>query len=130
MWESMGGGWMWLMRSRRPSGERWVPHRPFFYLKTVQHCGARFQEAVSTPLQCLSRPGSFGLGKHCGVHVYLRALGVLTRVPSLLQFSAVCKKAKPDCLIVGELIHGNYNNWIGPDLLDSGTNYQHSKVKP
>jgi len=44
------------------------------------------------------------------------------------EFRKVCKAAKPDCILVGEMIHGNYNNWVGADLLDSGTNYQQSKA--
>ena len=40
----------------------------------------------------------------------------------------VCDDAKPDgtCLLVGEMIHGNYNGWVGNDRLHSGTNYQMS----
>ncbi len=40
------------------------------------------------------------------------------------DFRRVCKAAKPDCFLVGEMIHGLYTNWIGPDMLDAGTGYQ------
>ncbi|MFX1278746.1 MAG: alpha-amylase family glycosyl hydrolase [Promethearchaeota archaeon] len=39
------------------------------------------------------------------------------------EFRQVCKKAKPDCLLVGELIREPYNKWVGPELLDAGTGY-------
>ena len=44
------------------------------------------------------------------------------------EFRAVCKEANPDCILVGEMIHGNYNQWVGNDRLESGTNYQLSKA--
>jgi hypothetical protein len=40
----------------------------------------------------------------------------------------VCDEIDPDCLLVGEMIHGNYNNWVGNDRLHSGTNYQLSRA--
>ncbi|MFX1449824.1 MAG: alpha-amylase family glycosyl hydrolase [Promethearchaeota archaeon] len=40
------------------------------------------------------------------------------------QFRQVCKNAKSDCFLVGEMIHGPYSKWVGPDLLDAGTGYQ------
>ncbi len=40
------------------------------------------------------------------------------------EFRRVCKTAKPDCFLVGEMIHGPYTKWVGPDLLDAGTGYQ------
>jgi hypothetical protein len=44
------------MVRREPIAYGW-PVTPIFDLKTVQrYCGARFQEAVSTPQQCLNRP--------------------------------------------------------------------------
>jgi len=44
------------------------------------------------------------------------------------EFRAVCDNTKlgKDCLLVGEMIHGNYNYWVGDDRLHSGTNYQMS----
>jgi cyclomaltodextrinase len=39
-------------------------------------------------------------------------------------FRQVCKNIKPDCFLLGEMIHGPYTNWIGPNLLDAGTGYQ------
>jgi len=43
------------------------------------------------------------------------------------EFRQVCMAVKPDCLLVGEMIHGNYRGWVGPDRLHSGTNYQLSR---
>jgi glycosidase len=40
------------------------------------------------------------------------------------EFRQVCKKIKPDCLLIGEMIHGPYDKWVGPELLDAGTGYQ------
>ena len=40
------------------------------------------------------------------------------------EFRQVCKNAKPDCILIGEMIHGPYDDWIGPELLDAGTGYQ------
>jgi len=44
------------------------------------------------------------------------------------EFAAACRAAKPDCVLVGELIHGNYRERVGPGLLHSATNYQLSKA--
>ena len=40
------------------------------------------------------------------------------------EFREICKKAKPDCVLIGEMIHGPYDKWVGPELLDVGTGYQ------
>lgn len=40
------------------------------------------------------------------------------------EFRRVCKEVKPDCLLLAEMIHGDYRAWVAPDLLDVGTNYQ------
>ena len=42
------------------------------------------------------------------------------------EFRRVCDSVDKDCLLVGEMIHGNYNDWVGHDRLHSGTNYQMS----
>ena len=42
------------------------------------------------------------------------------------EFRKVCDSVDKDCLTVGEMIHGNYNDWVGHDRLHSGTNYQMS----
>lgn len=42
----------------------------------------------------------------------------------LKEFRVVCKNINPDCLLVGEMIHGEYTQWVGKDLLDTGTSYQ------
>ena len=44
------------------------------------------------------------------------------------EFAAECRATKPDCALLGELMHGDYNTHVGPGLLDSGTNYQLSKA--
>jgi glycosidase len=44
------------------------------------------------------------------------------------EFATACNDAKPDCALLGELMHGDYNTHVGPGLLDSGTNYQLSKA--
>eukprot|EP00237_Pycnococcus_provasolii_P014673 CAMPEP_0205948902 /NCGR_PEP_ID=MMETSP1459-20131121/1166_1 /ASSEMBLY_ACC=CAM_ASM_001120 /TAXON_ID=41880 /ORGANISM="Pycnococcus provasolii, Strain RCC931" /LENGTH=868 /DNA_ID=CAMNT_0053320331 /DNA_START=210 /DNA_END=2816 /DNA_ORIENTATION=- len=43
------------------------------------------------------------------------------------EFRHVCQEAKPDSILIGELIHGNYNTWTDNHLLHSGTNYQLQK---
>lgn len=43
------------------------------------------------------------------------------------EFAQACRDAKPDCVLLGELMHGDYGTHVGPGLLDSGTNYQLSK---
>ena len=43
-------------------------------------------------------------------------------------FRAECKAARADCLLVGEMMHGNYTTWVGPTLLDSAINCQLSKA--
>ena len=43
------------------------------------------------------------------------------------EFAGACRAAKHDCVLLGELMHGDYNTHVAPDLLDSGTNYQLSK---
>lgn len=35
-----------------------------------------------------------------------------------------CKGKKPDFWLMGEIIHGDYNRWANPDMLDSVTNYE------
>ncbi|NVM55452.1 MAG: hypothetical protein HWN66_17225 [Candidatus Helarchaeota archaeon] len=53
-------------------------------------------------------------------------LDVAYKIPSGFwrEFRIVCKSIKPDCFLVGEMIHGPYTKWIGPELLDAGTGYQ------
>jgi cyclomaltodextrinase len=40
------------------------------------------------------------------------------------EFRRECKRINPDCLLLGEMIYGDYRTWVAPDLLDSGTDYQ------
>ncbi|MDR2531295.1 MAG: maltodextrin glucosidase [Oscillospiraceae bacterium] len=35
-----------------------------------------------------------------------------------------CKALKPDFWLMGETLHGDYNKWFNPEMLDSVTNYQ------
>mmetsp|Transcript_52910 Transcript_52910/g.128206 ORF Transcript_52910/g.128206 Transcript_52910/m.128206 type:complete len:368 (-) Transcript_52910:804-1907(-) len=46
------------------------------------------------------------------------------------DFRSACTEANPEHILLGEVIHGDYNTWIGPNkgLLHSGTNYQLSKA--
>jgi len=46
------------------------------------------------------------------------------------DFRTVCTEANPEHVLLGEVIHGDYNTWVGPTkgLLHSGTNYQLSKA--
>jgi glycosidase len=42
----------------------------------------------------------------------------------LRDLAAVCRATRPDCWVFGEVVHGNYAEWIGPDMLDGVTNYE------
>ena len=46
------------------------------------------------------------------------------------DFRTACTEANPEHVLLGEVIHGDYNTWVGPGkgLLHSGTNYQLSKA--
>jgi glycosidase len=46
------------------------------------------------------------------------------------DFRTACSEANPEHVLLGEVIHGDYNTWVGPTkgLLHSGTNYQLSKA--
>lgn len=44
-----------------------------------------------------------------------------TFIQDLRQF---CQGLKPDFWLLGEVIHGDYRQWLGPDRLDSVTNYE------
>ena len=44
------------------------------------------------------------------------------------EFRVTCEAARPDSILVGELIHGNYSTHVGPGRLHSCTNYQTSKA--
>jgi cyclomaltodextrinase len=44
------------------------------------------------------------------------------------EFRRECKGINPDCLLLGEMVHGDYRTWVAPDLLDSGTDYQLHKA--
>ena len=38
--------------------------------------------------------------------------------------AAQCRALKPGFWLLGEVIHGDYRNWVGPGRLDSATNYE------
>lgn len=38
-----------------------------------------------------------------------------------------CKGKNPDFWLMGEIIHGDYNRWANPEMLDSVTNYECAK---
>lgn len=40
------------------------------------------------------------------------------------KMTEFCKKRKKDIFLVGEVVHGDYNQWAGENRLDSITNYQ------
>ena len=40
------------------------------------------------------------------------------------DLAAHCRNVKPDCWLVGEVVHGDYRNWAGPEKLDATTNYE------
>lgn len=40
------------------------------------------------------------------------------------KLSIFCQQKKQDFLLMGEVVHGDYNNWAKPGRLDSVTNYQ------
>ena len=42
----------------------------------------------------------------------------------LRDLAAVCRASRPDCWLFGEVVHGDYAEWIGPDILDGVTNYE------
>ncbi len=42
----------------------------------------------------------------------------------LRELTRFCKDLKPDFWLMGEVVHGDYSEWVGPDMLDSATNYE------
>ena len=40
------------------------------------------------------------------------------------RLRSFCKEKKPDFWLMGEIIHGDYNRWANPEMLDSVTNYE------
>ncbi|MBN1799869.1 MAG: alpha-amylase [Candidatus Lokiarchaeota archaeon] len=45
----------------------------------------------------------------------------------LQEFRSICKMSKPDCLLVGEAIHGPYSKLVGSAALDAATGFQVQK---
>ncbi|MCP4634335.1 MAG: alpha-amylase, partial [candidate division Zixibacteria bacterium] len=62
--------------------------------------------------------------KEIGIDGWRLDVAYLIGSDFLREFRKACKNAKPDCLLIGEMIHGPYTKWIGPELLDAGTGYQ------
>jgi glycosidase len=42
----------------------------------------------------------------------------------LSELRRVCRSSRPDCFLVGEMIHGPYSRLLGSELLDAATGYQ------
>lgn len=42
----------------------------------------------------------------------------------LRELRAFCDSLKPDFFLLGELLHGDYNRWVGEGMLYSATNYE------
>ncbi len=42
----------------------------------------------------------------------------------LHELSVSCHGLRPDFWLMGEVVHGDYNAWANPDMLDSVTNYE------
>jgi cyclomaltodextrinase / maltogenic alpha-amylase / neopullulanase len=42
----------------------------------------------------------------------------------LRALAALCRSIKPDFWIFGEIVHGDYRQWVNPRTLDSVTNYE------
>ena len=42
----------------------------------------------------------------------------------LHELSVFCHGLRPDFWLMGEVVHGDYNAWANPDMLDSVTNYE------
>jgi glycosidase len=42
----------------------------------------------------------------------------------LRELRTHCKGLKPDFWLLGETLHGDYNTWMNPEMLDSTTNYE------
>lgn len=40
------------------------------------------------------------------------------------ELAAFCRSLKRDFILLGEVIHGDYNRWVNKDCLDSVTNYE------
>jgi glycosidase len=45
----------------------------------------------------------------------------------LCGLRAFCKGLRPDFWLMGEVIHGDYNKWVNPEMLDSVTSYENHK---
>jgi cyclomaltodextrinase / maltogenic alpha-amylase / neopullulanase len=40
------------------------------------------------------------------------------------ELAAFCRGLKPDFYLFGEVVHGDYRRWAGPNMLDATTNYE------
>ena len=43
------------------------------------------------------------------------------------ELSTFCHNLRPDFWLMGEVVHGDYNKWANPTMLDSVTNYENYK---
>ena len=42
----------------------------------------------------------------------------------LRELASYCKNLKPDFWLMGEVVHGDYSQWVNPEMLDSATNFE------
>ena len=40
------------------------------------------------------------------------------------ELARECKRLEPDFWLMGEVVHGDYRSWVGPEMLDAVTNYE------
>ncbi|MGF1505688.1 MAG: alpha-amylase family glycosyl hydrolase [Anaerolineae bacterium] len=86
----------------------------------------------SLPLLNLSNPETrshlFDVARYWikEIHVDGWRLDVAHELPVdfLRDLRRAIKQANPESLMFGEMVHGDYRNWIAPDLCDCGTDYQ------
>jgi glycosidase len=46
------------------------------------------------------------------------------------EICAVARDTNPDCWLMGEVLSSDYREWVGPEMLDSCTNYEAAKGLP
>ena len=76
------------------------------------------------------------LGTSCSQHVDLGRFELVSwqffagaaQVDFWQEFRVACERARPDSVLIGELIHGDYTTHVGEGKLHACTNYQTSKA--
>jgi hypothetical protein len=114
--------WDWYYAREGPNGielEGWEGHAG---LPRLNHSNPGVREH-------LFEAGKFWLSER-GVNIDGWRLDVAHEVPPEFwrDFARACLDVKPDCVLLGELMHGDYNAHVAPGVLHSGTNYQLSKA--